>query len=176
MNRRAGPSNTRRTSWTYPAAVLLVIGLSAALSHQSEERRLRQVEQDAALSLEMDLQHALEFAVALQSATPGSPTLSPAGDTLIFRLQAAHDQVEELRLYVDSARGGLWMHHSGRSAWPVAATVDGLSAALDLRSDGRPVLWMELSARQSHDGEPPLRHHLFRSILLDAPRSLGLHG
>lgn len=176
MNRRVGASNARRTSWGYPAAVLLVIGVVAALSHQSEERRLRQVEQDASLSLEMDLERAVELALALQSATPVPPKLSPAGDTLIFCLPAARDEVEELRLYVDSVRGGLWMHHSGRPAWPVAATVDGLSAALDLRTDGRPVLWMELSARQSRDGEPPLRHHLFRSILLDAPRTAGVHG
>lgn len=158
-----------RFRWAYPGLTILVIGILAALSHQSEGRRLRQVEQDTAASLKSDLERAVDFAVALQSASSAPPRLSSGGDTVIFALPLAPGgRVDELRLYVDASKGGLWMLRDDGPAEQVAITVDTFRAALDARSDGRTVLWMELSARLSRGAEPPLRHHLYRSILLDS--------
>lgn len=158
-----------RFKWAYPALTLLAIFVLAALSHQSEGQRLRQAEQDNAAHLKSDLERAYDLAVALQSASTAPPRLSPAGDTVIFSLPVTTaGRVDELRLFVDPTRGGLWMERGHQRAEQVATTVDGFSAALDARSDGRPVLWMEFSASLSRAGDPPLRHHLYRSILLDS--------
>lgn len=157
-----------RFHWTYPILTLVVIAIVAALSHQSEGQRLRQVEQEAAASLKWDLERAFSFAVALQNASSAPPRLSATGDTVTFTLPVAGPATDELRIFVDPNKGGLWLSGSRRTAEMIAATVDGFNAALDARSDGRPMLWMEFSARLSRGEDPPLRHHLYRSILLAA--------
>lgn len=158
-----------RFQWTYPILTLVVIAIVAALSHQTEGQRLRQIEQEAAASLKWDLERAFSFAMALQNASSMPPRLSATGDTVTFTLPVAGAGTDELMIYLDSRQGGLWLDGSHRAAEQIAATVDGFYAAMDARSDGRPLLWMEFSARLSRGEEPPLRHHLYRSILLAAP-------
>jgi hypothetical protein len=176
MTHWATTPNPTRRPWAYPLLTVVALGVVAALSHQSEGQRLRQLEQDAVTQLKSDLAKALEFASALQSASIRPPGVSASGDTLTFALPAPDGQVEELRLFVDPLRGGLCMLRAGKPAEMVAATVDGFKATFDLRSDGRPVLWMELSACQSRGAEPPLRHHLYRSVVLDTHATAGAQG
>jgi hypothetical protein len=77
---------------------------------------------------------------------------------------------------VDAERGGLWLERDHRPAQQVAHTVDAFHVAMDNRTDGRTVLWMELSARLSQSGEPPLRHHLYRSFVLAGAAGTGGQG
>lgn len=163
------PTAPRRLKpWMYAVLTLLTLATAAVLSHQSEEGRLRQAEQETASRLRSDLTQALDFASALQEASLRTPQLSTLGDTMTFALPVADGRVEEMRLFVDSQRGGLCLVHSGRSIELMTHTVDAFHATVDRRSDGRPVLWVELSAAQSRQGEPPLRQHVYRSIVLDA--------
>lgn len=171
--RHMGPStHSISRPWGYAALTLVTLGVVAALAHQSEDQRLRQVEQDAVARLKADLDKALDFAFALQQASIRTPVLSSDGDTITFALPAPSGQVEELVLFVDRMRGGLCLAHADRPPELVATTVDEFKATLDRRSDGQPVLCVELSASQSKPGEPPLRQHLYRSIVVgDRPLS-----
>lgn len=174
QSRPSTHSNSR--PWGYAALTLITIGVVAALAHQSEDQRLRQVEQDAVARLKADLDKALDFAFALQHASVRAPILSSAGDTITFALPSPSGRVEELLLFVDANRGGLCLAHAGRTPELVAITVDAFKATLDRRSDGHPVLCVELSASQSKPGEPPLRQHLYRSIVVAERTALGDHG
>jgi len=176
MNQMGTSAHSNSRPWGYAALTLLTIGVVAALAHQSEDQRLRQVEQDAVARLKADLDRALDFAFALQHASIRTPVLSSGGDTITFALPAPSGQVEELLLFVDINRGGLCLVHSNRPPELVAVTVDAFKATLDRRSDGQPVLCMELSASQAKPGEPPLRQHLYRSIVVGDRPATGVHG
>lgn len=174
---QTGPK-THSTSrpWAYAALTLVTIGVVAALAHQSEEQRLRQVELDAALALKANLNRALDFAFALQHASLRTPLLSAGGDSITFALPSPSGQVEEFLLYVDRTLGGLCMVRAQRPPELVAHLVDAFKATLDRRTDGQPVLCVELSACQSKPGEPPLRQHMYRSIVVAGRFVPGDHG
>lgn len=175
MSQRDQTAKPTSKPWIFTALTLVLLAVVTVLAHQSEGERLRQVEQDAAARLRSDLVKALDFASALQQASLHVPELSPGGDTLTITLPVAAGRVEEFRLFVDAGLGGLCLVRPGRPAELVANTVDAFKVMLDRRTDGRPVLWVELSACQSRAGEPPLRQHLYRSIVLES-RPAGDHG
>lgn len=176
MSQKASAKPSNSHPWRYAALTLITIGVVAALAHQSEDRRLREVEQVAASELKANLDKALDFAFALQNASVREPAVSLGGDTIAFALPTGYGRVEELRLFVDAGQGGLCLVRAGRPAELVALSVDAFRATLDRRSDGRPVLCVELSACQSKSGEPPLRQHMYRSIVLEERPAESEHG
>ena len=176
MSQTGPQAHSTSRPWAYAALTLVTIAVVAALAHQSEDQRLRQVEQDAAAVLKADLNQALDFTFALQHASIKTPVLSADGDTITFTLPAPSGRVEELLLFVDPVQGGLCLVHAQRPPQLVAPSVDAFRATMDRRSDGRPVLCVELSACQSNPGEPPLRQHMYRSIVVLERFVPGDHG
>ena len=124
------PHSTSRP-WAYAALTLVTLAVVASLAHQSEDQRLRQVEQDAAALLRADLNQALDFAFALQHASIRTPQLSVNGDTITFALPAPSGRVEELLLFVDPLQGGLCLVLADRGPELVAHSVDAFRATLE---------------------------------------------